>query len=260
LTYSVWSDDKKDAHTTALGFLIQYDSKNCPSAEVLQEINSDIAIENNIDTTDIPCWKPLMTSSSISLDGKFHRNLSCDITCKTKDAQQLLCLLLQKTFTKPKRPYSLKCKQPQLFPNLVDYQYDYCADLMTIAVEGIPRQHIMCVGFNDILKTKHPNIVDIYQHKNKDTTNSQGEIIGWRWNLMISNKHFKACAPLLTNNIQEDYNAFIQATNPPAVDNTRFITRVTSKIKYDNKSDSDSTATLERFICFLLCYFINSIL
>jgi len=77
---------------------------------------------------------------------------SASSPARYQDADKLRALMEQ-TFTKNKFmhsptycPFYLKIDAPGFFKSLVDYQSDYTADMLTIAVEGIPREH-MTKGF-----------------------------------------------------------------------------------------------------------------
>ena len=148
LVYTTWSDNPEDAFTTAIGFLLHYDATNCTAQQVINEINAFITTETNTDRKNIPIWKPIMTTSSVIINGVTHRNLSYDITCRTQDSNKLWTLL-EKAVCKPKfrdfqkfAPYSMKRSNPRLFANLVDKQFELCTDLLVIAVEIIPIQHM----------------------------------------------------------------------------------------------------------------------
>ena len=255
MKFSDWSDSEEDSNITALGFIIRYDPRNCPTKQVIREINGNIKEATGTPLSEIPRWKPAMTSTTVQHNGKTHRNLSYDLTCRTSDNRALRALL-HDTFTSPQyqnlprySPYELKRKKPEIFARLVDYQSDYCASMYTIAVEGIPIEH-MYNGFLDELKAIQPNIVDIYEHQNTEKENSDGEPIG-RWNIMTKVETFNSLAKTLRDNLQTYYENFVNNTNQQPVRNIRFNPRVTSKITYQEVDDDDETQTTrDSFVTF----------
>ena len=257
LRYSEWTDSKEDAQISTIGFLLKYDPKNCPSKQAENEINSLISEVNDISLTKIPRWKTMMTSTTNHHEGKIHQNLSYDITCRTSDRAELL-KLLNETF-KRKRfqnnpffcPYSLRYKSPDTFNSFIDWHADYCSNLMTVAIENIPREH-MKNGFDQELRKKHPEISVIYEHRNtdKNRTNNAHIPIG-RWNIMVKRENFNKLAITLRDSLKSEYDEFVMKNNPVNTYGIRFCPEVTSKLKVqDVNSDDDSLTTRDSWITY----------
>ena len=71
--------------------------------------------------------------------------------------------------------------------------------MLTIAVEGIPREH-MTAGFGLHLRKHFGNIVDIYEHVNTEKEDYQGQTIG-RWNLMSKTEDFNKTASAMNQSV-----------------------------------------------------------
>ena len=241
LTYALWTDQPKDAYTSAIGFLIGYSPKHCMSDQVIQETD-----------TAIPTWKPTMTTTSVSIDNVVHRNVSYDFTCRTSDATKLRSLL-EKTFTKSKfkktlkfAPYQLKHSHPKLFAQLVDYQADLTNHLV-IAIEEVPIEH-MRDGFSDVLRKHFPSISAVFEHKNTRTEDLEGKVIG-RWNIMCPSSHFDSTAQVMKSKIGTLYKNYTDNPNV-AILQHQFYPHVTSKIHMSELTDDNSETTKNSFASF----------
>jgi len=252
LAYTLWTDQPEDAFTSALGFLLGYSPKHCPTHQVLKEINAAISAESNTDITAIPTWKPTMTTTSINVDGTLHRNVSYDVTCRTADATKLRSLL-EISFAKPKfrerpkfAPYQLKRSHPEIFSKLVDYQADF-TNHMVIAVEGIPVEHMYC-GFQQQIQDHFPAISAVYEHKNTRVESDEGPMIG-RWNLMCPTSSFDTTASNLKNRIGTLYEDYMGKNNRLVLPYAYFPT-VTSNIRSTEMSDDMSDITRNSFASY----------
>jgi len=173
MSYTEWTDSAEDSQITSFAFLLQYDPKNCRASQAKREINNYILEETGTALQDIPKWNANLTSVGIKDNNKHHSTLAYDVSARYQDADRLWALMEQ-TFTKDKFkhsprhcPFLLKKEAPGVFKSLVDYQSDYTAGMLTIDVEGIPREH-MNEGFSIHLRQHYGNIVVIYEHVNTD--------------------------------------------------------------------------------------------
>ena len=245
LRYSEWTDSEQDAQISTIGFLLKYDPKNCPSKQAESEINALITELTGTTANKIPRWKTVMTSTTNHYEGKIHQNLSYDITCRTSDRYTLL-QLLQATF-KRKRfttnpifcPYLLRYKNPKVFNSFVDWHADHCANLMTVAIENIPREH-MRGGFDKELCENHPEISVIYEHRNTDKTRKDNVHIPiGRWNIMVKREHFNKLAIELRDGIKSEYDQFLHQHNPTNNYGIHFCPEVTSKLRSQEINSDD---------------------
>jgi len=209
MTYTDWTDAAENSHITSMVFLIQYDPKNCSSSQAKRAINNYILEETGTSLKDIPKCNSTLTSVGIQEKNTHHRTLTYDALAQYQDADQLRSLM-EKTFTKQKFKhspryclYSIKKDAQGAFKSLVDYQFDYTADMLTIAVEGIPREH-MNDGFGTHLRQRYSNIVDIYDHNNTDKEDYHGQTIGRR-NIMSKTEDFNKTSYDIHQTIAEVY-------------------------------------------------------
>ena len=137
---------------------------------------------------------------------------------------------------------------------MCDYQADFSANLYVVSVEGIPIQH-MYRGFSKILKDIYPAIKAIYEHKNKEKENENGEPIG-RCNFITKSSTFNKTARTLKHKISSKYDTFISENSVPSVNGISFHPQVTRKILVQDIDDDDgSNTTRDSFVY----YFANSL-
>ena len=92
----------------------------------------------------------------------------------------------------------------------MDHQSDFCANLLVIAVEGIPIEH-MYSGFKQIIMSQF-NLKAIYEHKNTQKEDTPGKCIG-RWNFMCHQLHFNRTAKSIKDTIATLYENYLTDTN-----------------------------------------------
>ena len=258
LTHTEWSDQDKDACTSALGFLVGCNPKHCTSKQAHDDTNNWIQEITETPIKSTPLWRPQVSMSSAVVDGKTHRCGSFDVTCRTQDAGKLRSLL-ETTFTderfldKERKMKTAKCSpchlernHPKCFASMVDCQADENTHLV-IAVEGMPAIH-MKQGFNKTIKRHCEDVKHICEHKNTHAPDEDGKSVG-RWNLVCPISSFDSTASKVFSEISalcENFTDNPHVAKPPHTHKPR----VTSKICLQEAHDDNSDGTRNSFASF----------